>query len=169
MSSPPRWLLLVSQSLSVVEAPQQTPYCRFWYQDRDYYFYSCVAKTPFSNSTVASAQNFEFFGINESGPEFGESVIPGTLNVHYVWPNLSTIDVRSQGNKGLRSRTDRSKIFVNAGMNTIRINYLMERLTPNVLTGPLDPTYLGDLKKVRCGQGRRFVPLMNDIHVRIDR
>lgn len=35
----------------------------------------------------------KFFGINESGPEFG-TAIPGTLNKDYVWPNVSTFPVR---------------------------------------------------------------------------
>lgn len=77
------------------------------------------------------ASKFEFFGVNESGPEFGEGNLPGTLNTDYVWPTLSTIDT-----------------FVNKGMNTIRVNILMERLTQGSMTASLDATYLADLKKV---------------------
>ncbi|GME24122.1 putative glycoside hydrolase family 5 protein [Neofusicoccum parvum] len=76
------------------------------------------------------ASKFEFFGVNESGPEFGEGNLPGTLNTDYVWPTLSTIDT-----------------FVNKGMNTIRVNILMERLTQGSMTASLDATYLADLKK----------------------
>jgi aryl-phospho-beta-D-glucosidase BglC (GH1 family) len=35
----------------------------------------------------------QFFGVNESGPEFGNNIFPGQLNKDYVWPTLSTIDV----------------------------------------------------------------------------
>lgn len=37
------------------------------------------------------------FGVNESGPEFGNKNLPGTLNKDYVWPTLSTVDVRCLG------------------------------------------------------------------------
>lgn len=77
------------------------------------------------------ASNFTFFGVNESGPEFGESNLPGTLNTDYVWPTLSTMDT-----------------FFDKGMNTIRVNILMERLTHDSLTASLDATYLADLKEV---------------------
>nr|AAB51451.1 endo-beta-1,4-glucanase [Macrophomina phaseolina] len=75
------------------------------------------------------ASNFQFFGVNESGPEFGETKLPGTKNTDYVWPTLSTIDT-----------------FVGKGMNTFRVNILMERLTHNSLTASLDSQYLADLK-----------------------
>lgn len=34
-----------------------------------------------------------FFGINESGAEFGEGTKPGVYGKDYTWYNLSTIDV----------------------------------------------------------------------------
>lgn len=30
--------------------------------------------------------NFQFFGVNESGAEFGNGNIPGTLGTDYTWP-----------------------------------------------------------------------------------
>lgn len=39
------------------------------------------------------AKTFKFFGVNESGPEFGNKNFPGTKGKDYVWPTLSTIDV----------------------------------------------------------------------------
>ncbi|KAK7723338.1 hypothetical protein SLS57_004532 [Botryosphaeria dothidea] len=76
------------------------------------------------------ASTFEFFGVNESGPEFGETKWPGVKNTDYVWPTLSTIDT-----------------FVNKGMNTFRVNILMERLTQDSLTSSLNAQYLADLKE----------------------
>ena len=35
--------------------------------------------------------------------------------------------------------------FISRGMNVFRINFLMERLVPNSLYGPLDPYYAGNL------------------------
>ncbi|KAK4508707.1 hypothetical protein PRZ48_002446 [Zasmidium cellare] len=69
-----------------------------------------------------------FAGINESGPEFGETTFPGTYGTDYTWPNLSTIDT-----------------FISQGLNTFRINVLMERLVPDQMTGSLDEAYLGNL------------------------
>lgn len=43
----------------------------------------------------AAAQEFIFTGTNEAGGEFGESVLPGELGTHYIWPDASTIDVRA--------------------------------------------------------------------------
>jgi endoglucanase len=31
-------------------------------------------------------KNFQFFGINESGAEFGNTAFPGQLNKDYTWP-----------------------------------------------------------------------------------
>lgn len=71
------------------------------------------------------------FGVSESGAEFGESNIPGTLGKDYTWPGTSKIQV-------LRD----------AGMNVFRVPFLMERLVPSKMTGTLDSTYLSDLKSV---------------------
>ncbi|KAF2263424.1 endo-beta-1,4-glucanase [Lojkania enalia] len=71
---------------------------------------------------------FKFFGVNESGPEFGNKNIPGIKNKDYVWPTLSTIDQ-----------------FINSGFNTFRINIMSERIIPNQQTGSLDAQYFKDL------------------------
>lgn len=31
-------------------------------------------------------KNFKWFGVNESGAEFGQGNIPGTLGKDYTWP-----------------------------------------------------------------------------------
>lgn len=80
------------------------------------------------------ASKLQFVGINESGPEFGEANIPGTYGTDYTWPDLSTIST-----------------FVNKGMNTFRVNFLMERLVPNKMTGSLDAAYLGNLTETVNG------------------
>ncbi|KAF9886713.1 hypothetical protein FE257_011227 [Aspergillus nanangensis] len=72
---------------------------------------------------------FTWVGVNESGGEFGESNIPGTLGTDYTWPDTSKIQT-------LR----------NAGMNIFRVPFLMERLVPDDMTGSPDSTYLKDLK-----------------------
>ena len=76
------------------------------------------------------AGKLQFFGVNESGPEFGDGKFPGVYGVDYTWPTLSTIDT-----------------FIAKGMNTFRVNIFMERVIPNQLTGPLDKYYAGNLSQ----------------------
>ncbi|QDS70109.1 hypothetical protein FKW77_005230 [Venturia effusa] len=77
-----------------------------------------------------ATRNFKFFGINQSGPEFGENTIPGLKNKEYVWPNLTTTDA-----------------YKSKGMNTMRINILAERLVVGKdQKGPLAMEYVNDLK-----------------------
>lgn len=74
------------------------------------------------------ASKLKFFGVNESGPEFGNTNRPGTKGKDYFWPTLSTIDT-----------------FVSKGFNAFRVNIMMERIIPNSITGSLDSAYLADL------------------------
>jgi endoglucanase len=43
--------------------------------------------------TTRAKGKFLFTGSNESGGEFGEGNLPGTLNKDYIWPTTSSIDV----------------------------------------------------------------------------
>lgn len=70
-------------------------------------------------------------GANESGAEFGEDNIPGTLDKDYTWPNTTAIQT-------LRDE----------GMNIFRVPFLMERLVPGDMTGSVGGDYLRGLKRV---------------------
>lgn len=99
--------------------------------------FSLASPTATSTSAAAAAEDcaddtkFSYFGVNESGAEFGNNVIPGTLGTDYTWPSPSSID-----------------FFVEKGFNTFRVPFLMERLSPpsTGLTGSFDATYLNGLK-----------------------
>lgn len=92
-----------------------------------------------TNSTVTSSAGtcsgdltkFDFFGVNESGAEFGSGVIPGTLGKDYIFPATSSID-----------------FFVEKGFNFFRLPFLMERLAPPAtgITGAFNATYLNLIK-----------------------
>ena len=86
-----------------------------------------------SDQSIAKkrANGFTWVGVNESGAEFGQTNLPGTLGTDYTWPDTSKIQV-------LRD----------AGMNVFRIPFLMERLVPDSLTGTTDSTYLSALQSV---------------------
>jgi len=76
-------------------------------------------------------KNFQWFGVNESGAEFGATNLPGVYGTDYTWPVDSSIDT-----------------LVADGLNIFRIPILMERITPTVMTGPNDPLYLGNLTEI---------------------
>ncbi|KAH7125658.1 glycoside hydrolase superfamily [Dendryphion nanum] len=73
-------------------------------------------------------RKLKWFGINESGAEFGEKNFTGAYGREYIWYDLKAIDQ-----------------FIGQGMNMFRLNFLMERLTPNKLDGAFDKNYLGNL------------------------
>jgi len=68
--------------------------------------------------------------VNQSGAEFGNTVIPGTLGTDYTWPAPSSINY-----------------FVGQGFNFFRLPFLLERLCPPAtgITGPFDAHYFGNL------------------------
>ncbi|KAI0667907.1 endoglucanase [Trametes maxima] len=83
-------------------------------------------------SSSSARTKFQFFGVNESGAEFGNTVIPGRLGKEYTWPEPSSIDY-----------------FLGQGFNTFRIPFLMERVSPpstGGMSGPFNDTYLDGLK-----------------------
>ncbi|TBU53312.1 endoglucanase [Dichomitus squalens] len=95
-----------------------------------------TATSPTSSSSLCpgTRTKFSYFGVNESGGEFGNTVIPGELGKDYTWPSPSSIDY-----------------FVGKGFNTFRIPFLMERISPpstGGLGGPFNQTYLSGLKTI---------------------
>jgi len=72
--------------------------------------------------------NFKWFGVNESGAEFGSGNIPGVLGTDYTWPLTSSIDT-----------------LIGDGFNLFRIPILMERIIPTTMTGSLATAYLSGL------------------------
>ncbi|KAF5327036.1 hypothetical protein D9619_004873 [Psilocybe cf. subviscida] len=93
-----------------------------------------TSSAPTSTNSICPGNltKFKYFGVNEAGAEFA-SAFPGTLGKDYIWPTTSSID-----------------FFLSEGFNTIRIPFMLERLTPvaNGLTGAFDATYLAALKSV---------------------
>ncbi|EHL00928.1 putative endo-beta-1,4-glucanase B [Glarea lozoyensis 74030] len=77
-----------------------------------------------SASEKKRAKKFQWFGVNESGAEFGNAALPGQLNKDYTWPPTSTVDT-----------------LVGKGMNAFRVPIMMERLIPTKMTGSMNATY----------------------------
>ncbi|EIN13297.1 endoglucanase [Punctularia strigosozonata HHB-11173 SS5] len=88
------------------------------------------APTTSGRTCSGTKTKFSYFGVNESGAEFGNANIPGVYGTDYIWPAPSSIDY-----------------FVGLGFNTFRVPFLLERLAPPAtgITGAFDPLYLGNL------------------------
>lgn len=66
-------------------------------------------------STVAgqaTTRKLKWFGINESGAEFGETNFTGVYGKEYIWYNLDTIDQ-----------------FIGQGVNMFRLNFRTSSLS----------------------------------------
>ncbi|CAK5263021.1 unnamed protein product [Mycena citricolor] len=89
-----------------------------------------TASAP-ASSGCSGATKFKFFGVNQSGAEFGSGKWPGVYGTDYIFPAPSSIDY-----------------FVNKGFNFFRMPFMLERLVPPAggLTGPFDQTYLGRIQ-----------------------
>ncbi|KAJ6137921.1 hypothetical protein N7471_004407 [Penicillium samsonianum] len=74
------------------------------------------------------ASPFKWFGTSESGAEFGENNLPGVWGTDYIFPDASTIQT-----------------LIGKGMNIFRVDFRMERLVPNSMTGGFDDAYLKNL------------------------
>jgi len=93
---------------------------------------SSTTSAPQSTNSAcpgAATTKFKYYGVNESGAEFGQGKYPGIKNTDYVWPTTTSYDY-----------------FIGKGFNTFRVAFSMERLSPNGLAGSFDATYLSDLK-----------------------
>ncbi|KAA8647413.1 hypothetical protein EYZ11_006082 [Aspergillus tanneri] len=73
----------------------------------------------------------EWVGTNESGGEFGQNSIPGKYGTEFIFPDHSTISA-----------------LIDKGMNIFRIQFLMERLTPDDMTRSYNDAYLKNLTSV---------------------
>ena len=54
---------------------------------------SSIAFAGAAAAAPTAAGLFKWFGINESGAEFGQGNIPGTYNKDYTFPSNSALDV----------------------------------------------------------------------------
>ncbi|KAF2642292.1 endoglucanase-like protein precursor [Massarina eburnea CBS 473.64] len=91
-------------------------------------FSKLMVAASLASTSFAQTRKLKWFGINESGAEFGETNFTGAYNKEYIWYDLDTIDQ-----------------FIDQGVNLFRLNFLMERLTPDKLTASFDKLYLGNL------------------------
>ncbi|KAJ0423971.1 glycoside hydrolase superfamily [Aspergillus carlsbadensis] len=93
-------------------------------------FFAFVAGTAVAAPQHKKRATFQFFGVNESGAEFGEDNIPGVWGTDFIFPDTSTIST-----------------LISDGFNIFRIQFKMERLTSEI-TGSFDEDYLQNLTSV---------------------
>jgi len=89
-----------------------------------------TTSTAPGSTACSNRTKFKFFGVNESGAEFGNTAWPGVWGTDYTFPAPSSIDY-----------------FVEQGFNFFRVPFLMERLVPPAtgIAGPLSSGYLANL------------------------
>ncbi|KAF5391573.1 hypothetical protein D9757_002387 [Collybiopsis confluens] len=89
-----------------------------------------AAPTSGAGTCSGTRTKFKYFGVNQSGAEFGNNVIPGTLGKDYTWPDPNSIS-----------------FFIQQGFNFFRLPFLLERLCPPAtgITGAFNAQYLGNL------------------------
>ena len=93
----------------------------------------------------SSAAPVFFTGVNLAGAEFGESSLPGTYNVDYIYPNQTEVDYyRSKGMNIIRLcfRWERLQQATNASLNTTelsRLNTFVSTTTAKGVFVILDP------------------------------
>ncbi|KAF2279346.1 glycoside hydrolase [Westerdykella ornata] len=73
-----------------------------------------------------------YAGVNSAGGEFGQHNLPGTFGIDYRFINETTID-----------------IFLNEGINVVRLPFLLERICPlsTGLGSTFNETYFAELQK----------------------
>ncbi|KAJ7931588.1 glycoside hydrolase superfamily [Mycena leptocephala] len=91
---------------------------------------STTSTAPPSSTSCANRTKFKYFGVNQSGAEFGNTAWPGVWGKDFTFPAPSSIDY-----------------FVGKGFNFFRVPFLMERLVPPAtgIAGPLSAGYLANL------------------------
>ncbi|KAG4430625.1 Endoglucanase gh5-1 [Cadophora sp. M221] len=78
--------------------------------------------------TSTGSGKFKWFGINESGAEFGQGNYPGVWGTHFIFPANAALDT-----------------LISEGYNIFRVAFSMERLAPSGISAALGPAYLANL------------------------
>lgn len=89
---------------------------------------SRTTTAPATTTTATAPGKFRWFGVNQSGAEFGKEIYPGRWGTEFIFPSPEAI-----------------RTLINQGYNTFRVCFSMERLVPNTLTSSFDPGYLRNL------------------------
>ncbi|KAF9877885.1 endoglucanase 3 [Colletotrichum karsti] len=92
---------------------------------------SASAPAASASTSPGKSGKFKWLGSNESGAEFGEGNLPGVLGKDYTFPDTAKIDT-----------------LISQGYNTFRLNFRMERVAPDGLTGKFNTDYVSGLTKV---------------------
>jgi endoglucanase len=88
---------------------------------------TCLFATVFALVTNRISAEVRYTGVNLSGAEFGQNVLPGTYNVNYTYPNQTEVDYfRSKGLNIFRLcfRWERLQQSTNANFNSAELSRL---------------------------------------------
>ncbi|KAK1757883.1 endoglucanase 3 [Echria macrotheca] len=87
-----------------------------------------ASTTSAGNQPSPTPGKFRWFGVNQSGAEFGQNILPGRYGTEFIFPSPQAIQT-----------------LISQGYNTFRVCFSMERLVPNTLTSSFDASYLKNL------------------------
>ncbi|TDZ29029.1 Endoglucanase gh5-1 [Colletotrichum spinosum] len=88
------------------------------------------ASAASASTTPAKTGTFKWFGSSQSGAEFDQDNLPGVAGTDYAWPDEAKVTT-----------------LLAQGYNTLRLPFLMERLSPDSITGAFNADYLAGLTK----------------------
>ncbi|KAJ4387789.1 Endoglucanase gh5-1 [Gnomoniopsis smithogilvyi] len=87
-----------------------------------------TATTTTAAASSTSTGKFKWFGVDESGAEFGTGTYPGTWGIDFIFPDNSSLQT-----------------LISQGFNIFRVPFVMERmLSEETLTSSLAPAYLAN-------------------------
>lgn len=88
---------------------------------------TAVAPTTTKPAT-SNPTGWLWLGVNESGAEFGEKVLPGTYGEHFIFPDANAMGT-----------------LINQGYNMFRVAFKMERLAQGSITNNFNAAYAQNL------------------------
>jgi endoglucanase len=104
-----------------------------------------MSLTTTINAKTVACDHFQT-GVNNAGPAFAPTTLPGRLGYEYKFPNLEML---------LR--------YKSIGFNSIRLSISWERIQPT-LAGPLDDLYLKQIERVLEESARSDLKVLIDLH-----
>jgi endoglucanase len=104
--------------------------------------------SPIPTGTAsATTAGSKWFGVNQAGAEFGESALPGTRGVDYIYP----------------ASASNYSYFAGKGQSLIRMPFLWERVQPTAY-GPLSEQDVFEIQKVLDVAAANHQRVILDLH-----
>ncbi|KAJ7678022.1 endoglucanase [Mycena polygramma] len=106
-----------------------------------------TSTAPLSSTSCANWTKFTYFGVNESGAEFGSANWPGAWGIDFTFPAQGVFGSETNAHYLISRTTSSIDYFVGQGFNFFRVPFQMQRLVAPAtgITGPFSSAYLANL------------------------